>query len=63
MKETATFVYEQLTTRKANVAYDPYAARQSETPFQSFLDQLFEIYGIKASAKSRARKRSMAKKC
>jgi len=57
MKETAAFVYEGLTTRKANIAYDACASRQSETPFQGFLDRIFEIYGVKASAKSRARKR------
>jgi hypothetical protein len=50
-------VYEGLTTRKANIAYDACASRQSETPFQGFLDRIFEIYGVKASAKSRARKR------
>jgi len=63
MKDTATFVYEKLTTRKANVAYDAYAGRQSETPFQSFLSEIFKIYGAKASAGSRARRRKpMAKK-
>jgi hypothetical protein len=63
MKETAAFVYEQLAKRKANVAYDAYASRQTDTPFQSFLSEIFEIYGVKASAGSRARKRKrMTKK-
>jgi hypothetical protein len=63
MRGTAEFVYEGLTTRKANIAYDACAARQIDTPFQSFLSEIFKIYGVKASAESRARKRrSMAKK-
>jgi len=63
MRETAAIVYEGLTTRRANIAWDPYDSRESETPFKSFLDRIYEIYGSKASAKSRARKRqSMAKK-
>ena len=64
MRGSADFVYEGLTTRKANIAYDAYAARQIDTPFQSFLSQIFKIYDVKASPESRARKRrSMAKKC
>jgi len=31
MRGTAEFVYEGLTTRKANIAYDAYAARQAES--------------------------------
>lgn len=63
IRETAAFVYERLTRRKANVAYDAYAQQELETQFVAFLELIYEVYGIKASAKSRARKRKrMAKK-
>ena len=57
MRQTAEFVYERLTNRKANIAYDAYAGRECKTGFSVFLQRIFEIYGLKASAKSRARKR------
>ena len=57
MRQTAEFVYERLTNRKANIAYDAYAGRERQTGFSAFLKRIFEIYGLKASAKSRARKR------
>jgi hypothetical protein len=63
MRQTAAFAYEQLTLRRAGTAYDAYSSREIETPFASFLQRIFEIYGIGSSAKSRARKRKpMAKK-
>jgi hypothetical protein len=58
MRETAGFVYERLTSRKANIAFDAYDGREVETDFVIFLDRIYEVYGIKASARSRARKRS-----
>ena len=63
MRQTAAFAYEQLTDRRAGRAYDAYSAREIETPFKTFLQRIFEIYGISSSAKSRARKRKpMTKK-
>ena len=63
MRETAEFVYERLTNRKANIAYDAYAGAERETPFVAFLESIYEAYGVKASAKSHARKRKpMARK-
>jgi hypothetical protein len=57
MRETAAFVYKRLTDRKDNIAYDAYAGQERETEFSAFLQRIFKIYGLKASAKSRARKR------
>src|SRR5262249_16913754 len=63
MKKTAAFVYEKLTTRKANIAYDAYSSSEIQTPFTAFLTRVFEIYDVHSSPKSRARKRKpMAKK-
>jgi len=63
MRETAEFVYERLTNRKANIAYDAYAGQERETPFITFLASIYEAYGVKASAKSHGRRRKpMAKK-
>jgi hypothetical protein len=57
MRETAAFVYERLTSRKANIAFDAYAGQEVETEFVIFLGRIYEVYGINASPKSRARKR------
>src|SRR5262249_29185349 len=46
MRLTAAYVYEQLTLRKAGSAYDAYSSREIETPFKTFLQRIFEIYGI-----------------
>ena len=56
MRGTAEFVYERLTNWKANIAYDAYAGQERETPFVTFLQSIYGAYGVKASAKSRARK-------
>ena len=63
MRQTAAFVYERLTKRKANIAYDAYAGQERETPFVTFLEGIYEAYGVNVSAKSHARRRKpMAKK-
>jgi hypothetical protein len=63
MRGTAAHVYEKLTNRKANIAFDAYGGQELKTPFVEFLDRIYGDYGISASTKSRARKRkSMAKK-
>jgi hypothetical protein len=63
LRAAAAWVYERLTNRKANTAFDAYAGQELETPFAPFLNRIYGAYGIAASAKSRARKRKpMAKK-
>ena len=54
MRATAEFAYERLTDRKANITYDAYAGQERATPFSALLQQIFDAYGVKASAKSRA---------
>jgi len=63
LRAAAAWVYERLTNRKANTAFDAYAGQELETPFAPFLNRIYGAYGVDASAKSRARKRKpMTKK-
>jgi hypothetical protein len=63
LRAAAAWVYERLTTRKANTAFDAYAGQELGTPFVTFLEGIHGAYGITASARSRARKRKpIAKK-
>src|SRR5207344_1938509 len=36
LKAAAAWVYERLTNRKANIAFDAYAGQERETPFVTF---------------------------
>lgn len=63
LRAIAAFAYENLTERKANIAYDDYSQRERKTEFVAFLERVFAIYAIQASPQSRARRRKpMTKK-
>jgi hypothetical protein len=61
MRETAAFVYKELTgKRRAGRAYDTYKQKEKDTEFSKLLDRIYKAYGLKASARSRARQRRPA---
>jgi hypothetical protein len=57
MRETAAFVYTRLTGRRAGRWYDAYKNEERDTAFIEFLGRIYEAYGVRASARSRARQR------
>jgi hypothetical protein len=57
MRDSAAFVYTRLTGRRAGRAYDAYKEEERDTAFIKFLGRIYEAYGVKASARSRARQR------
>jgi hypothetical protein len=57
MRDTAAFVYTNLTGKRPGRAYDAYKHEERETEFIKLLRRIYEVYGIRASPRSRARQR------
>ena len=57
MRDAAAFVYTKLTGKRPGRAYDPYKNEERDTEFIKLLRCIYEVYGVRASARSRARQR------
>jgi hypothetical protein len=57
MRDTAAFVYTKLTGKRPGRAYDTYENEERDTEFIKLLRRIYEVYGVRASARSRARQR------
>jgi len=61
MTKTALFVYKEYTGKKGGRHYDTYGGKERDSVRSTFLHDIFEIYGIKASAIARNRPTRMGK--
>jgi hypothetical protein len=57
MRDTTAFVYTKLTGKRPGRAYDTYKNEERDTEFIKLLRRIYEVYGVRASARSRARQR------
>jgi hypothetical protein len=57
MRETAALVYTKLTGKRPGRAYDTYKNKERDTEFIKLLRRIYDVYAVKASARSRARQR------
>jgi hypothetical protein len=57
MRDTAAFVYTKLMGKRPGRAYDPYKNEERDTEFIKLLRRIYEVYAVRASARSRARPR------
>jgi hypothetical protein len=57
MRDIAAFVYAKLTGKRPGRAYDTHKNKERDTEFIKLLRRIYEVYGVKASARSRARQR------
>jgi hypothetical protein len=57
MRDAAAFAYTKLTGKRLGRAYDAHKNKERETEFIKLLRRIYEVYGVRASARSRARQR------
>jgi hypothetical protein len=57
MRDTAEFVYTRLTGRRPGRTYDTYENKERDTEFTQFLRHIYKAYDVRASARSRVRRR------
>jgi hypothetical protein len=57
MRDTAAFVYTKLMGKRPGRAYNPYKSEERDTKFIKLLRRIYEVYAVRASARSRARQR------
>jgi hypothetical protein len=57
MRDAAAFAYTKLTGKRPGRAYDPYKNEERDTEFIKLLRCIYEIYGVRASARYRVRQR------
>ena len=57
LRDTAAFAYTKLTGKRPGRAYDAHKNKERETEFIKLLRRIYEVYGVRASARSRARQR------
>ena len=57
MRNAAAFAYTKLTGKRPGRAYDPYKNEERDTDFIKLLRCIYEVYGVRASARHRARQR------
>ena len=53
----AAFAYTKLTGKRPGRAFDPYKNEERDTEFIKLLRRIYEIYGVRASARYRVRQR------
>ena len=57
LRDTAAFVYAKLTGKRPGRAYDTHKNEERDTEFIKLLRRIYEVYGVRASARSRTRQR------